>query len=92
LAGVDDAAAERALPFFIEWALGTQLPGRARTAHPTGEVGAAEVCVSGDPREIESWLGSHCVPIEIGPGPSAITAVILRSASGDEIVLGATAS
>jgi hypothetical protein len=87
LAGVEEAAAEPALPFFIEWAPGTRLPGRARTAHPTGEVGIAEVRVSGDSDYIKSWLGTHQVPIDIRRGTSAITAVILRSASGDEIVL-----
>jgi len=59
LAGVEEAAAEPALPFFIEWAPGTQLPGRARTAHATGEVSIAEVRVSGDPHHIKSWLGTH---------------------------------
>jgi Glyoxalase-like domain len=87
LAGVDEAASEPALPFFIEWAPGTRLPGRARTVHVTGEVSIAEIRVSGDPHHIESWLGTHKVPIDIRPGTSAITAVILRSASGDEIVL-----
>lgn len=87
LAGVDEAASEPALPFFIEWAPGTRLPGRARTVHVTGEVSIAEIRVSGDPHHIESWLGTHKVPVDIRPGTSAITAVILRSASGDELVL-----
>jgi len=92
LAGVDEVAAEPALPFFIEWALGTRLPGRARAAHATGAVGITEVRVSGDPHRIYSWLGRHQVPIDIRPGPSAITAVVLRSASGGEIVLGTSES
>ena len=91
LAGVEEAAAEPALPFFIEWAPGTRFPGRARTAHASGEVSIAEVRVRGDPHHIKSWLGTHQVPIDIRPGTSAITAVILRSAS-DEIVLGTTES
>jgi hypothetical protein len=92
LAGVEEAAAEPALPFFIEWAPGTLLPGRARTVHATGEVSIAEIRVSGDTHRITSWLGTHHVPIDIRPGPSAITAVVLRSASGDEIVLDAIES
>ena len=92
LAGVEEAAADPALPFFIEWAPGTRLPGRARTVHATGEVSIAEVRVSGDPHHIKSWLGTHQVPIDIRPGPSAITALVLRSASGGEIVLGTTES
>ena len=92
LAGVEEAAAEPALPFFIEWAPGTRLPGRDRSAHATGEVSITEIRVSGEPHRVESWLGTHQVAIEIRPGPSAITAVVLRSTSGDEIVLAATES
>jgi Glyoxalase-like domain len=92
LAGVEEAAAEPALPFFIEWAPGTQLPGRARTVDATGEVALVEIRVSGDPHRLKSWLGTHEVPIDVRRGPSGITAVILRSASGDEIVLGTTKS
>jgi hypothetical protein len=92
LAGVEQAAAEPALPFFIEWAPGTQLPGRTRTAHPAGEVGITEVRVRGDPHRIDAWLGAHQAPIDIRPGPSAITAVVVTSASGEEIVLETTES
>ena len=92
LAGVEEAAAEPALPFFIEWAPGTRLPGRTRTVHAAGEVSIAEIRVSGDPQNINSWLGTHQVPIDVRPGPSAITALVLRSTSGDEIVLGTAES
>jgi hypothetical protein len=68
------------------------LPGRTRTAHATREVGIAEVRVRGDPHQIKAWLGAHQVPIDIRPGPSAITAVVVISASGDEIVLDTTES
>ena len=92
LAGVEQAAAEPALPFFIEWAPGTELPGRARTDHTAGEIHIAEVRVSGDPHAIDAWLGAHHVPIDIRAGRSAITAVTMASASGDEIVFGTTES
>jgi hypothetical protein len=46
--------------------------------------------VSGDPQHIKSWLGTRQVPIHIRPGSSAIAALVLRSKSGEEIVLGAT--
>ena len=92
LAGVEQAAAEPALPFFIEWAPGAALPGRASTAHTTGEVRIAELRVRGDPHDLNAWLGAHHVPIDIRPGRSAITAVTLASASGDEIVFDTTES
>ena len=90
MAGVKEAAAEPALPFFIEWAPGTELPGHARTAHIAGEFRIAEVRVSGDHHRINAWLGAHHLPIDIRVGRSGITAVILRSASGDEIALATT--
>ena len=90
--GLEQAAAEPALPFFIEWAPGTELPGRARTDHTAGEIHIAEVRVSGDPHAIDAWLGAHHVPIDIRAGRSAITAVTMASASGDEIVFGTTES
>jgi len=92
LAGVEEAAAEPALPFFIEWAPGTRLPGRGRAVHAAGEVSVAEIRVNGDPHRISSWLGTQHVEIRVRPGPSAITAVVLRSESGNEIVLGTTES
>jgi len=90
IAGVEEAAAEPALPFFIEWEPGTHLPGRAPTDHAAGEVRIGEVRVSGDSERIEGWLGSYRVPLDIRPGSSALTAVILSPPSGDEVVLGAT--
>ena len=78
------------MPFFIEWEPGTHLPGRAPTDHAAGEVRIGEVRVSGDSERIEGWLGSYRVPLDIRPGSSALTAVILSPPSGDEVVLGAT--
>jgi hypothetical protein len=88
LAGVEEAARDPALPFFIEWGPGTRLPGRAHAIHPAGEVSIAGVRLTGDPNEINGWLGAHRAPIEIRAGTPAITAVVLRCATGDEIVLG----
>jgi hypothetical protein len=87
LAGVDEAAAEPALPFFIEWAPGTPLPGRADAVHAAGEVRISEIRLTSDCGQIGSWLGPHHAPIDIRPGTAAITAVILEAASGDQIVL-----
>ena len=75
-----------ALPFVIEWAPGTPLPGRARIAprHRRGRH-----CASTRERRsrLHQELARHAVPIDIRRGTSAITAVVLRSASGDEICL-----
>jgi hypothetical protein len=90
LAGVAEAATEPALPFFIEWAPGTRLPGQADHVHAFGEVTIAEIRLSGDPLQIQRWLGADQVPIDIRPGASAITSVVLRSTSGDQVILGTT--
>jgi hypothetical protein len=88
MVGVEEAAAEPALPFFIEWAPGTVLPGLACVVHPAGDVGITRVRLSGDREQISLWLGAHRAPIETHRGTSAINAVILRGASGDQTVLG----
>jgi hypothetical protein len=38
MAGVQQAAAEPLLPFFIEWGQDTRLPWRAQVSHPAGAV------------------------------------------------------
>src|SRR6266545_7294966 len=48
LAGIEQAAAEPSLPFFIEWGHGTPLPGRAPAAHAAGAVQIAELQLNGD--------------------------------------------
>ena len=42
LAGVEEAAAEPSLPFFIEWGRETPFPGRAPALHPAGARPALE--------------------------------------------------
>ena len=70
LAGIEHAAAEPYLPFFIEWAPGTPLPGRGAV----GEL--SELQLRGDPDRLAAWLGEHHLPITVnlkGPGPFRFT-------------------
>ncbi len=69
LAGVDEAAAEPALPFFVEWGPRTPLPGRAAAAHPAGAVELARLELQGDPERVAAWLGGQPLPIDLRPGP-----------------------
>src|SRR5439155_22124614 len=64
-AGIDRAAVESSLPFFIEWATGTWLPGTAPAAHRAASVGIAQVRLAGDPDRIAAWVGDHTLPIEV---------------------------
>jgi Glyoxalase-like domain len=67
-AGLERAAAEPCLPFFIEWAEGTELPGGTAVTHPAGPARIAGLRLSGDPKRLADWLGGHTLPIEISAG------------------------
>jgi hypothetical protein len=83
LAGVEHAAAEPSLPFFIEWGDGTTLPGRALAAHRAGAVRLASLRLEGDAARIAAWLGEHRLPITVRPGAPAVTAVVLAGDAGE---------
>jgi hypothetical protein len=88
LAGIDQAAAEAMLPFFIEWDTGCRCQAAARqpTASPASTSRSWQL--GGDPDRLDAWLGAHHLPITVHPGPPALTNVILTGAVG-EIVLNA---
>ena len=90
LAGIERAAAEPSLPFFIEWQPGTLLPGRAPATHRAGAVRIAGLELTGDAERLAAWLGSHRLPVSVRPGAPALASVVLTGAAG-EIVLGADA-
>ena len=87
LAGIEQAAAEPSLPFFIEWEHGTSPPGRARVTHPAGAVRIARLRLDGDADRLADWLGGHRLPITVRPGAPAVAGVLLTGRTG-EIVLG----
>ena len=88
LAGIEQAAAQPSLPFFIEWGHGTALPGRATATHRAGPVEVAQLKLAGDADRLGSWLGAHDLPITVRPGPPAVASIVLTGALG-EIVLDA---
>ena len=83
LAGVEQAAAEPSLPFFIEWADGTSLPGRARATHRAGAVRIAKLRLDGDADRLTAWLGGHRLPITVRPGAPAVAGILLTGAGGE---------
>ena len=85
-AGGEQAVAEPAFPFFLEWAAGTVLPGRAPAAHRAGAVALTGLRLTGDAARLAHWLGRHELPLSVAPGPPAVAAVVLRCDAG-EIVL-----
>jgi hypothetical protein len=88
LAGLERAAAEPSLPFFIEWAQGAPFPGRVPVRHPAGAVRIAELRLAGDSGRIADWLGAQRLPITVRTGPPAVVSIVLAGPAG-EIVLDA---
>jgi hypothetical protein len=87
-AGVEQAAAEPSLPFFIEWGHGTPLPGRAPADHRAAGARIAELQLAGDAERLEAWLGDHRLPIAVRRGTPALASIRLTGAAA-EIVLEA---
>lgn len=87
IAGIEQAAETPCLPFFIEWDRATSLPGRAQVARGEGPPQLARLQLTGPADQLETWLGPDGLPIDIVPGPPATTAVVLNTASGDEIIV-----
>jgi hypothetical protein len=58
-AGIDEAAAEPTLPFFIEWGADVAHPGAVRVKHHVRDVRIERIVVAGDADRLASWLGGH---------------------------------
>jgi Glyoxalase-like domain len=82
LAGVEQAAAEPSLPFFVEWGEGMALPGQAAVSHPAGEVRLQRLDLTGDEERVTNWLGSEALPIVVTAGPPAVRGVVLAGRGG----------
>ena len=80
-AGLDVAAAEPGLPFFIEWGAGVPLPGTARAHHSVGDVRLRRLSLTADPARLADWLGPNDLPLVVTAGLPGVVAVVL--ASGD---------
>src|SRR5262249_17803223 len=87
-AGFEQAAAEPALPFFIEGGDPALFPGRIAGEHRSGAVELAELVLTGDSGRIERWLGPNALPIRVRPGTPGIERIVLAGPEG-HIVLGA---
>jgi len=83
LAGLEHAASDPSLPFFIEWSSDSLFPGRARPPLNVDRQ-VTRVELSGDPARIASWLGEHTLPIALRAGRPEVTAVAL----GDVVIRG----
>jgi hypothetical protein len=82
-AGIDQAAVEPSLPFFIEWGSETKLPGRAEIHHAAGAAKIARLAVSADSGRLAGWLGDHQLPIVVSAGKPAVTAIFIAVDRGE---------
>lgn len=82
-AGIDQAAAEPSLPFFIEWAPQTNFPGWASIRHRAGVASIASLVLDAEPARLAAWLDGHQLPIVVRPGAPALTAVLISVDAGE---------
>ena len=66
MAGIEAAATEPFLPFFIEWGEGTPFPGGGDGP------GIERLVVRGDAGRLREWLGGADLPAEVRPGAAAV--------------------
>ena len=86
-AGMEEAAAEGSLPFFIEWSAGTPFPGHALVKHPGGTPVINRILIHGDAGRLAEWLDRHELPITVSPGDPRLAGIVL-SRSNAKILLG----
>jgi hypothetical protein len=90
-AGIDEAAAAPCLPFFIQWAPQTPLPGQSSVRHPAGNAKISKLVLDADPGRLTAWLGDHQLPIVVRDGKPAVAAIHISTDAG-EIVFGSVRS
>jgi hypothetical protein len=86
-AGIEQAAMEPSLPFFIEWGRETRFPGQIAVTHRADPSGISKIVLDGDPVRLTSWLGDHALQLVVRPGAPRVAAVVVSGSAG-EIVFG----
>jgi hypothetical protein len=86
-AGVDQAVAEPALPFFMDWGA-TRLPGETAVTHPAAPVAIVQLEMEGDPDRLATWLGDHDLPIVVRAGRPGVVALRLSTGMGEVVLRG----
>jgi len=83
VAGVEDAAADPSLPFFLEWGKDAPFPGRASAAHRDPDVRMTGLRVRGDADRLRAWVGGEALPVAVDTGPPALTSVAVCGTDGE---------
>ena len=77
IAGLEEAAAEPYLPFFIEWDKESPFPGRARVEH-SADVRFARLELRGDAERLTDWLDGAALPLAVEQGAAGIAGVFVE--------------
>ena len=85
-AGIEVAAADPILPFFIERDPGSKFPGQLTGADPEQSAKIAKLVVDGDVRRLADWLGENNLPIVVRPGSPRVAAVVLSRGAKELVV------
>jgi glyoxalase-like protein len=84
--GMEEAAADGSLPFFIEWGAATPFPGHAPVEHPGGTPVITRILTHGDPAWLADWLGGRELPITVSPGTPMLAGIVLSRADGHIVI------
>jgi len=85
-AGMEEAAAESSLPFFIKWGPRTPFPGHAVVKHRGGTPRITEILIHGDADRLAEWLDGHELPVIVSPGNPALAAMVLSRVGGATVL------
>ena len=83
LAGLEHAAAEPILPFFIEWGENSPHPSQALGQDANDSVAIAQLHLTGDPVRLRDWLDDERGPIVVSAGAPELSKVVLSTAAGE---------
>lgn len=83
LAGVERAAAEPSLPFFIEWGDGTPHPSRALPSGSNDSVEVARLELTGDGHRLRQLVGDLGGRLVVEAGPPGLAKVVLLTPGGE---------
>jgi hypothetical protein len=85
-AGMDEAAAEPLLPFFIEWDSATEFPGRKAAGDRAGVGRISRLALEGSASRLSAWLGTDLLPISVRAGAPAVASIVLWTADGEVLI------
>ena len=85
--GLAVALADSSRPFFIEWPVPAELhPGRTPARHRVAAPTLGRVELAGDEAIVRAWLGADEPAVVVRPGAPSITAVVVASPAGEDIL------